>query len=220
MIILYIPRCILGMLDHFHGQETFCLVRGSLSCSETPYFHKVVNWRFFMEKNFFFGRGINELVRNALFSSRQPWRSGTRCARRRIMGEASTSIGQESGRRRRGGWRRSRRRTRGTRPGLVRCQHHWSLIHRQVPWLGRWRRCAGSLRQRSETPGQARTSQKQRVQERWLFSLQNIRAWEMWKEWLWIQGQVWNMQASREIKSDGETGSNCYIRGGQHQDST
>ena len=128
MIILYIPRCILGMLDHFHGQETFCLVRGSLSCSETPYFHKVVNWRFFMEKNFFFGRGINELVRNALFSSRQPWRSGTRCARRRIRGEASTSIGQESGRRRRGGWRRSRRSFK------FNTIDHWSIGIRSPDW--------------------------------------------------------------------------------------
>ena len=27
--------------NHFHGQKTFCLVGGSLSWSETPYFHKV-----------------------------------------------------------------------------------------------------------------------------------------------------------------------------------
>ena len=38
---LYIPKCILGTLDTiFHGQQTFGLVRGSLSWSKTPYFHK------------------------------------------------------------------------------------------------------------------------------------------------------------------------------------
>ena len=35
-----IPKCILGMLETiFHGQKTSCLVGGSLSWSETPYFH-------------------------------------------------------------------------------------------------------------------------------------------------------------------------------------
>ena len=38
LIILYIPKCMLETA--FHGQKTNRLVRGSLSCSETPYFHK------------------------------------------------------------------------------------------------------------------------------------------------------------------------------------
>ena len=29
-----------GLETIFYGQKTFCLVRGSLSWSETPYFHK------------------------------------------------------------------------------------------------------------------------------------------------------------------------------------
>ena len=41
LYILYIPKCMLGMLDTIlHGQKTFRLVRGSLSWSETPHFHK------------------------------------------------------------------------------------------------------------------------------------------------------------------------------------
>ena len=38
---LYIPECILNTLKTiFHGQKTFHLAGGSLSWSETPYFHK------------------------------------------------------------------------------------------------------------------------------------------------------------------------------------
>ena len=38
---LYIPKCIYGTLETiFHGQKTFGLAGGSLSWSETPYFHQ------------------------------------------------------------------------------------------------------------------------------------------------------------------------------------
>ena len=41
LIFLYIPKCLLGTIETtFHSQKTFPLVWGSLSWSETPYFHK------------------------------------------------------------------------------------------------------------------------------------------------------------------------------------
>ena len=41
LIILYIPKCMLGTLETiFHGQTSFHLVEGSLNWSETPYFHR------------------------------------------------------------------------------------------------------------------------------------------------------------------------------------
>ena len=39
--LLCIPKCMLDTLETtFQGKKTFCLVKGSLSWSETPYFHK------------------------------------------------------------------------------------------------------------------------------------------------------------------------------------
>ena len=38
--LLCIPKCMLDTLETtFQGKKTFCLVKGSLSWSETPYFH-------------------------------------------------------------------------------------------------------------------------------------------------------------------------------------
>ena len=70
----FLNVCMLGMLETtFHGQKTFCLVGGSLSWSETPYFHKGGPLR--MEpklplsdekkgKNFFFQTAISRELRD------------------------------------------------------------------------------------------------------------------------------------------------------------
>ena len=136
------------------------------------------------------------------------------------MQEWGQYIDLESGRRRRGGWRRSRRRTLGTRLGLVRCQHLWLLIHQQAPWQGRWEVwgghrdedcCPRTGWQSSETSGQARTSKEQRLWERRLFPVQNNWTGNVKRTAVDTESGV--RHAIVKDGYDGETGLNCYTRG-------